>query len=144
MDRLCFAVLAVRVVGVTQLVACRVFEVFERLFFVDADNAPGRICDEVPAVAVIVPQQPVSDGFPLKLFCRPCRKLTAVVLPLFEVRTAGRVNALLECAEFPVKRPRPHWNGTVRVYDTLHLIPGFLRVGSEHLRLSALALGGFE
>lgn len=100
---------------------------------------------EIPTkVSVLMPCRNRISLSLVKLFCRPCRKLTAVVLPLFEVRTAGRVNALLECAEFPVKRPRPHWNGTVRVYDTLHLIPGFLRVGSEHLRLSALALGGFE
>ena len=138
-------------VGVTHCPAFRVTEVFERLFFVYADHAPGHIRHEIAAVAVEVPQQPVCGVLPLHLLedvrvhqveIFPAHDVA--LLPVFQSAAVERIEPPLERSKSSIKRSRAYWYRRVRVYDGLHLVPGFLRVSPEHFRVSAFALGWLE
>ena len=145
-DRLCFAVCAVRVVCVAHYMAFGVAHVAEGLFLVNANDSALLVGQEVFAVGVEVAQKPVCDVLALDLRRYFRREVgSCAQLPGFKVNpSGGGFHFLLEGSKFSVNGANAHRDGRVRVHDGLHLVASFLRIRSERLILPALALGGFE
>ena len=142
-DRLRFAVCAVRVVCVAHYMAFGVAHVAEGLLFVNANDSALLVCQEVFAVGIEVAQKPVRDVLALDLRRHLRRKVgSRAKLPGFKVDSSGGgLYLLLESSKLSVNSANAHRDGRVRVHDGLHLVARLLRIGPERLILPALALG---
>ena len=117
-DRLRFAVCAVRVVCVAHYMAFGVAHVAEGLLFVNANDSALLVCQEVFAVGIEVAQKPVRDVLALDLRRHLRRKVgSRAKLPGFKVDSSG--------------------GGLYLLLESSRL----LRIGPERLILPALALG---
>ena len=118
----------------------------ERLFFVYTDQLPAGICYKIAAVAVIVPQQPVCNMFPLYLlYLVSCQAFGAILLPRLEVEPVRvHVNFLLVCTKLAAYVSGANLDGRVRIHNALHLVASFLHIGPELFRCAVFGLRRFE
>ena len=133
-------------VCVCHFLAGLVGNVPERLFFVYTDQPPTGICYKIAAVAVIVPQQPVCNMFPLYLlYLFSCQAFGAILLPRLEVEPVRvHVNFLLVCTKLAAYVSSANLDGRVRIHNALHLVTSFLHIGPELFRCAAFGLCRFE
>ena len=145
-NRLRFAVCAVRVICVAHYMAFGVAHVPEGLFLVNANDSALLVRQEIFAVGVKVAQKPVRDVLALDL-CRHLRRKvgSCTQLPCFKVNSpGGGLHLLLERSKLSVNGSDAHRDGRVRVHNRLHLIARLLCIGPERLILPALALCRLE
>ena len=128
-------------------------DVSESLFLVHAyDSARAVYANEIPAVAVVIAQQPVGDVLALELGydVRVRERAAVAALPAFEVKgDVCVIDAKLRCAKprsfGRIERDGFDRHGGVQVYDALHFVTGFLHISAERLAMAAvLALCRFE
>ncbi len=141
-DGLRLPVALVGVEGVAHGLGTVFADVLEGLLLVDSHQPAGAVGDEVPAVAVVVPQEPVGDVLPLELLRGAVGEGTSAVLPCLIVH--GAVNGgdpLLESTKLPAQLSDAHLDGCVRINDVLHLVAGLLDIGPKGFGGAALGLG---
>ena len=112
------------------------------MLLVQADDPAGCVHDEILAVGVEIPQQPVGDVLPLDLRGDVGAQIgRRALLPCLEVDApGGGVDLFLECAEFAAQVAGADLDGAVRVNDVLHLVARLLDVGTVFRRGASLGL----
>ena len=139
-------------IGERHLLACLVAHVLERLLLVDADDSSVAARDEIPAVRVEVPDQPVGDMLALYLHGHILDRAAHCCICLVDSLLDGHcgiafldVDQLLKSAKPPIQNTYTDLDSRIRVDNLLHARRRFLRIGTEWSRRTAfLILCRFE